>query len=137
MKNIIDNRTKSVSIYLKDIKLEDFATLMLLSIFLVVLIASSFKVIISARNNYDIFNVELKGLEEIRAKNEELKRELAYVTSDEYKLLYLRDSSALGKPEEQLYSIKEDLFKAEEKIEYYDISEKVDYTDWWVSLLIL
>lgn len=136
MKDILNNRSKTVSIYFKDIRLEDFVTLILFSIFLLVLIASSVKVIVNARNNYDIFNVELKGLEEIRKKNEELKRELAYVSSDEYKLLYLRDSSALAKPEEQLYTIKEDPFRANEKIEYYDLTDLTDYTNWWVSLII-
>lgn len=137
MNKILNNNTKSVSIYFKNIKMEDLITLILLGIFLVVLIASSVKVIVSARNNYDIFNVELRGLDEIRQKNDELKRELAYVTSDEYKLLYLRDSSSLAKPEEQLYNVKEDIYSAEEKIEYYDLTDKTDFTDWWISLLIL
>jgi hypothetical protein len=123
-----------VSNYLKDVSVEAGAITVILIIGIIILSGNIFRVITNARANYSIFQTERDSLYELRDKNSELDNELKYVQSDEYKKLFLRDTESLGTSSEQLYNIKESPEYYEEIIEYLEIEDKKDFTDWWIGL---
>jgi len=135
IKNIQKNiRLEKVFIYFKDLTVENILITLLLAATILVLGGNIIRVIANARSNYEIFALEEKGLNDLKEKNKQLQSELEYVSSDEYKMLLLRNSSNLARSNEELYTLKAQSKYLEEDKELLDLSQKDDFQDWW-SLL--
>jgi len=128
-------KLKKVNAYAKSINIEGGVITLLLCFFLLLLAGSILRVVTLGRNNYEIFNIEKAGLDELKNKYAQLQSELEYVNSDEYKQLFLRDSEGLTTANSELYKIKDKSIYYEEKKEYIKISDKKDFSDWWGGLI--
>lgn len=121
--------------YLKKISSEGLFFAVLLSCTFIFLTGSIVRVINNARNNYEIFNLEKNSLNDLQSKNEDLKEELDYVNSDEYKRLFLRETEGLSSANEELFSRREEPTVIDADQELLPVEEKIDYSDWWAGLL--
>ncbi len=126
---------KSNTNYFKKMSIEGFVIAVILCCVLLFLLASILRVWNNARNNYDIFNSEISGLQDLQKTNQELKDELNYVSSDEYKELFLKNTDGLASQNEELFERRSTVNPAEEKKVYLSLSDKNDYSDWWSGLL--
>ncbi len=112
-----------------------FATALLI-ILSIVLFINTLRVVVNGKNNYDTYLEEKKGLDKIAGRNEELREEKEYVTSEEYKLILLRDAARLATGAETLYQIKSSPIYLDEEITLLDISTKQNFFDWWLKLIL-
>ncbi len=112
-----------------------FATALLI-ILSIVLFINTLRVVVNGKNNYDTYLLEQKGLDKIVGRNEELKEEKEYVTSEEYKLILLRDAARLATGAETLYQIKSSPIYLDEEVRLLDITEKQNFFDWWLKLVL-
>lgn len=126
---------RRASNYIKDVSIEAGVLTVILCLVFLFLLGSIFRVLSNAKNNYEIFNIEKDSLNELEAKNGDLKKELEYVSSDEYKRLFLRDTKGLSASNEELYTLREDPNYFEEEKTYLDLKEKKNFSDWWIGLL--
>ncbi len=132
IKNIQKNiRLEKVFVYFKDLSAETLLITFLLSITLLILGGNILRVISNARINYEIFAIEAQGLKNLQLKNEQLQKELEYVSSDEYKMLLLRNSSNLAQSGEELYSLKAQAEYLDAEKNLLDVKTKQDFNDWW------
>ena len=122
--------------YFKKVSSEGLIFALILSCTFIFLTASIVRVINNARNNYEIFNLEKNSLEELEEKNQNLQDELQYVSSDEYKRLFLRDTEGLSAENEELFSRREEASVINNEQELLPLKEKIDYSDWWAGLLV-
>lgn len=126
---------EKIFVYFKDLSMENVLVMILLSLTILVLTGNILRVIANAKNNYEIFSVEAQGLNELKDKNDDLKKELEYVSSDEYKMLLLRDSSNLAQSNEELYAIRNQSENYDIQTELYNLQDKASFSDWWQMLL--
>ncbi len=104
--------------------------------FLVLVIAGNIiRIFTNGQSNYATYLEEGTDLEKLLEKNQVLSEEYKYVTSDEYKALLLRDAQNLAKPEENLFSTKDKASFFFEELEYLDIQDKTEFSDWWAKLI--
>lgn len=120
---------------LNEVKFDGIA-LSIVLVFLVLVIAGNIiRVFTNGQSNYSTFLEEKAELDKLLERNENLNQEYAYVNSDEYKALLLRDAQNLAKPEETLYNTKERPSFFFEEPEYLDLETKSNYLDWWLKLI--
>lgn len=100
-----------------------------------VLIINTLRVVVNGRNNYSTYLEEQKSLEKIQDRNSDLQEEKQYVTSEEYKLILLRDAARLAQGGETLYQIKSSPVYLDEEVTLLDITEKDNFFDWWLKLI--
>lgn len=131
---IKDVAFRSNTNYFKKISSEGLIFALILSCTFIFLTASIVRVINNARNNYEIFNLEKNSLEELQDKNDNLQNELEYVTSDEYKRLFLRDTEGLSAEDEELFSRRQEASIIDTEQELLPLKEKIDYSDWWAGI---
>lgn len=93
------------------------------------------RVITNGKNNYDTYLSEKSSLEEITSKNDELNKENTFVSSDEYRRLILRETSSYASDNERLFQTKEKPVYFDEIKEYFDLTQKKEYGDWWLDLV--
>jgi hypothetical protein len=120
---------------IKQEKSGSFVGTALLVMFSLVLIINTLRVVVNGRNNYDTYLEEQKSLEKIQERNQELKEEKEYVTSEEYKLILLRDAARLAQGSETLYQIKSSPVYLDEEVKLLDITTKTNFFDWWLKLI--
>jgi len=136
LKNINKNiRMEKVFLYFKDLTLENVLVMLLLTITLLVLMGNILRVIANARSNYEIFSIEAQGLRDLTKKNTDLQKELDYVSSDEYKMLLLRNSSNLALVNEELYTIRNPSEQFDEENELLIVKDKTNFSGWWELLI--
>lgn len=111
-----------------------FATLLVIGIVLV-LITNLFRVVLNARNNYEVYLYEKEGWVILQEERDRLAEELEFYQSYEYKKLYARDYLHLGESGETLYKVLGGF-------EYYDIKDDVrelfpkeNFLSWWKLLI--
>ena len=116
--------------------LEGLGLTIILVLISTILIYNNIKRINNGRYNYDVYQYERDTLEDLVKKNEELKSELEYVNSLEYKRLVLREVLGYAYEDETVYKRKEDpTFYTDIEKRYIEVSEKEDYEQWWLMLL--
>jgi len=126
---------EKVFLYFKDLTLENVLVMLLLTITLLVLMGNILRVIANARSNYEIFSIEAQGLRDLTKKNTDLQKELDYVSSDEYKMLLLRNSSNLALVNEELYTIRNPSEQFDEENELLIVKDKTNFSGWWELLI--
>lgn len=132
-KEIMFQRVKS---YSKNIVFEGVGMTIVLSFLTIILLSNVLRIVTKGKYNYDTYLYEKTTLEELQAKNDELKDEYRYVTSNEYRLVAIRDVLNYTSPSETLYDTKEfKKYYIEKPPEYLNVSEKEDYLDWWYKLI--
>jgi len=134
-KNLSKNiNAEKLLIYFKDFTTENLLISILLCLAVLVLTGNILRVITTARNNYEIFSIESQSLNDLKAKNEELQKELEYVSSDEYKMLLLRNSANMAQSSEDLYTIRQKATYLDEEKDLLDLTKKSDFSNWWQML---
>lgn len=111
-----------------------FWTIVLL-VAIIFFISMIIRVITTSKQNYDTFSNEKISLLELQSKNKQLQDELEYVKSDEYKKLLLRDTLSIGENSENLYRTKDKIEYFDEKFEYLNLKDRVDFREWWFQLI--
>lgn len=126
MRKIKPASTKSLADWL--------ATLLVIGI-VIVLVTNLFRVVLNARNNYEVYLYEKEGWAALQVERDRLSEELEFYQSNEYKKLYARDYLHLGESGETLYKVLGGF-------EYYDVNSdieelfpKEDYLSWWRLLI--
>ncbi len=126
MRKIKPASTKSLADWL--------ATLFVIGI-VIVLVTNLFRVVLNARNNYEVYLYEKEGWAALQVERDRLSEELEFYQSNEYKKLYARDYLHLGESGETLYKVLGGF-------EYYDVNSdieelfpKEDYLSWWRLLI--
>lgn len=134
-KNIGKNvRAEKLLIYFKDLTVENILLTLLLLATVMILTGNILRVVANAKSNYEIFHIEAQSLDDLQKKQEDLKKELEYVSSDEYKMLLLRNSANMALSNEELYAIRNKAEYLDEEKELLDLSKKSDYKVWWEML---
>jgi hypothetical protein len=82
MRKIKPASTKSLADWL--------ATLLVIGI-VIVLVTNLFRVVLNARNNYEVYLYEKEGWAALQVERDRLSEELEFYQSNEYKKLYARD----------------------------------------------
>jgi hypothetical protein len=98
------------------------------------LFSNVIRVISTGKSNYDTFLSEEAALAEIRNKNNQLSEEYDYVNSDEFKKLILRDTLGVADQSERLYKTKNEVQYFDEEVEYFDLRDISDYSQWWSQI---
>jgi len=134
-KNISKNiKAEKLLIYFKDFSTENILVTLLLCLAVLVLSGNILRVISTARSNYEIFSIETQSLNDLKKKNADLLSELEYVSSDEYKMLLLRNSANMAQSGEELYTIKDKAKYLDEELRLLDLSKKSNFNNWWQML---
>lgn len=125
---------KNTRLFFKETVIEGGLLTVILVVSLLLLLSNIFRVISTGKSNFDVYVYEQDSLNALKEKNKELSLDKTYYESEEYKLLFLRDTELMAKPGESIYTTRD-------KPEYYDqpkilldISYKENYADWWAKL---
>lgn len=135
MKKLINKITIRVRGNLKGIKFEGMTLTIILVLLFMFISSNIIRVYTNGRLNYDTYLKEKEDLDKLRQKHEELKKNYEYYTSDEFKLLLLRDTQSLAQSNEELFQTKEIIDFYFEQPTYMDIKAKENFEDWWKLLL--
>lgn len=135
MKRLINKITIRVRGNLKDIKFEGMTLTIILSILLMFISSNILRVYTNGRQNYDTYLQEKEDLDRLRLKYQDLQKNYEYYTSDEFKLLLLRDAQSLAQSNEELFQTKERIDFYFEQPVYMDVKSKENFEDWWKLIL--
>lgn len=119
----------------KDIIVEGGILSIILVVSLLLLVSNIFRVISNGRSNFEVYLFEQEGYNSLKERNEELLKDSSYYSSDEYRLLFLRDTELLGLEGETIYTTRKNPVYFDENKTLLDISKVNDYKDWWTKLL--
>ncbi len=120
---------------LSEVKFDGVVLSIVLGFLVLVIAGNIIRIFTNGQSNYATYLEEGTDLEKLIEKNQVLSEEYEYVTSDEYKALLLRDAQNLAKPEENLFSTKDKASFFFEELEYLDIQDKTEFSDWWAKLI--
>lgn len=120
---------------LSEVKFDGVVLSIVLGFLVLVIAGNIIRIFTNGQSNYATYLEEGADLEKLLEKNQVLSEEYKYVTSDEYKALLLRDAQNLAKPEENLFSTKDKASFFFEELEYLDIQDKTEFSDWWAKLI--
>lgn len=115
--------------------MDDILSLLVLLLVLGVVGVNFYRKVEEGRRNYDVYVQELEALEELQAENDQLREELAYYNSAEYRLLYARDSLNLVRPGETLFELAEEIVIYDFAEEPVDLYAELEPLDVWQHLL--
>lgn len=93
------------------------------------------RVVANAQDNYEVYQFEKQGLQELKQEHKELEQELEYYQSYEYKKLYARDNLKLADEDEKLYQILGERKQYEVVEQDPDLFQNQSFWNWWVILL--
>jgi hypothetical protein len=93
------------------------------------------RVVINAKNNYEVYLYEKMGWAELVAQRDQLKKDLEFYSSLEYKRLYARDYLHLAESGVTLYKIVGSFNYYELNAANKDLFPRENYTGWWLLLL--
>ncbi|MBL8014893.1 MAG: septum formation initiator family protein [Candidatus Doudnabacteria bacterium] len=103
---------------------------------ILIVVLNLVRTISDAQRNYQVYLAEQELLGYMQQENADLKQELAYYQSYEYKKLYARDNLRLAEPGERLYRIEgaPQLYQPREKT--YDPFRAEVSWQWWEALVL-
>lgn len=122
--------------YFASIELQGVTVTFLLVFAFLILSANIFRAFTNAQNNSQIYNLELNNFESLKNRNLELKDDLEYFTSDEYKKIFLRETQFLAQPDETIYSTRQRPVYIQERITRFVVKDIVDYSSWWKKIFL-
>ena len=114
---------------------EAVTSLVILFLILVIMSVTLVRKVQESGKNYEVYQQELTALDDLQAENEQLRRELAYYNSIEYKLLYARDSLNTTRPGERLYELSDEIVLYDYEPEQVSMYDQLDLKSVWWSLL--
>ncbi|MCA9386908.1 hypothetical protein KC669_02630 [Candidatus Dojkabacteria bacterium] len=135
MGKFIKRIKKQFFINIRRVAFEGISLTVVLSLILLLVISNIFRAINNGQSNYSIYQSEQKSLTEIEGKNDDLKKELEIVSSDEYQKLLAKEVLGIAEPGETLYSIDEGVSFYEVEKRLADVSEVESYSNWWMQLI--
>ena len=115
--------------------LKDLITLIILLAVSIILISNIYRSFERGRGNLTVFAKESLLLEEHRDRNDLLKRELSLMEEKENLILLARESLTYGKPNEEIFFLKEENKLYDLKIKNISFDE-IDISSIWYSLLL-
>ncbi len=119
----------------KELNLQGWLSMLIICLITIGLFLSLVRVVTNAQSNYEVYLYEKEGLETLQSENDNLKSQLAYYQSYEYKKLYARDYLRLAEPGERLYKIVGDAKTYDATAKAPDFFEGSGFVEWWKSLL--
>ncbi len=134
-KKILSKLFRQFRVNISRVAPNGFALTVVLLLVSGILFANIFRVLDNGVKNYNVYRSEVQGLEEERARNQQLSREFQIVTSDEYLMLLARDVLNLVRPGETIFTTKPTQNFYEVKVNYLNPREKESFLDWWLLLM--
>jgi cell division protein FtsB len=119
----------------KEFNLQSWLSMLIICLITVGLFLSLVRVVTNAQSNYEVYLYEKQGLEVLQKENDDLKDQLAYYQSYEYKKLYARDYLRLAEPGEKLYKIVGDDKTYDTAGKTPDFFADGKFVSWWKDLL--
>lgn len=113
-------------------------TIFSIVILLIILLSLSFNLfqkIAESRENYQVYLQEKEALNILVAENNELKRQLEYYDSVEYKLLYSRDNMNRIRSGEKLFTLSPNVVLFNYEPEPVELYEDIEPWEVWKKLL--
>lgn len=135
MRNFVSKSLYKFRLNIKRIKFEGVGLTIILSIITFILIGNIVRVFVDGNLNYSVYEQEIDSLEKLRERNENLKTSLDELNSPEQKALLARDVLEFAREGESLYRTKEQIDLIDEKIEYFDLEEIDNYSNWWLMII--
>ena len=135
MKKILNKITSKFSNNFDKSEIESIILAGFLAIVTLVVIINVIKVYSDGQSNYVALQLETQNMNKLQNVNNKLTSQLKYVSSDEYKQLFLRDTVGLAKNNEQIFNTRSSPVYYKEIPDYLDLSQKATFSDWWSTLL--
>jgi cell division protein FtsB len=117
------------------VPLDVVISVVFLSAVLAIVAANFVKRIEEGKRDYDVYLAEQVSLNKLKAENLQLKAELNYYNSLEYKLLYARDSLNKVRPGERLYELSNEIVLYNINPEPVKIYNQLNLIEVWRHLL--
>lgn len=122
--------TKFLNIQFKGL----FFTFILLLIFLAIFF-NVYRSVSNALNNRNIYFKEYENYQLLKIRNESLQKDREFFLSDDYKLIFLRETQNLVKENEFLYSTRRPPVYIQERKFLINLKNLRDNYWWWYYLL--
>lgn len=119
---------------LKYIDFKDFYITIILFFVILILLANIHRAISNAYSNHLTYSVEINNYEQLKKRNLELKNDLEYYKSDEFKKIFLRESLLLAEEGDKIFITRGKPEFIQEKKIYYKI-DNLDHNYFWLLLL--
>ncbi len=113
----------------------DWLAVLLVIGIVLVLITNLFRVMLNAKNNYEVYLYEKEGWAILQEERDRLSEELEFYQSYEYKKLYARDYLHLGESGETLYKVLGGFEYYDVKDDVRDLFPKENFLSWWKLLI--